>query len=386
MPPNLRSKKVLTREELLAHQQAIRAGPVNTSGLPALPTELLLEIISYFPTIRVPATSARNVEVFPGIYLQRTKVLRTLSQTCKSLRGMFLPLSWERIEPCASDRVGNNRRSSTRAGIPRLWEKVLATDLVRQLEIVTIRNPSLASYVKVVNVILTTFSSDTVVPELARCLALLPNLHTFQILGTSTPGGAALSTFQAKTYPTVRTLVLPSSALAIAKSFPHITRLYSLSTPDRMIIPKVLLEWCTDLEEFHGFEKMEYWMRIDQWLPMIYHIVDKLTKIQVMILDVSNATLTVDVIKPLARLPALHRIELITHCNRLGHQSLKVSEITDAAKDVLRRPLSPDKDPVDRVFVLRFMDGVETMAIPPDTDGTPPNARARCPCEYCRDD
>jgi hypothetical protein len=83
-------------------------------------------------------------------------------------------------------------------------EQQLALELIRQLEIVTIRNPSLAAYVKyvesliwlelvknpflptfgmssVVNVVIGDHCVRNVLRELARCLAIFPNLHTLRL-------------------------------------------------------------------------------------------------------------------------------------------------------------------------------------------------------------
>ncbi|GLB36739.1 hypothetical protein LshimejAT787_0310260 [Lyophyllum shimeji] len=137
------------------------AGPVNTTGFPALPAELLLDHFAY--PLPVPALP-KDLE---KTYADRAKLLRGLSQMCRSLRRAFLPVV-ERIETL-------QRNASA---------KSLATELIRQLEIVTVRDPSLAAYVKIVNVKLTYYSCDTVMEEFARCLALL-NLETIQILYTS---------------------------------------------------------------------------------------------------------------------------------------------------------------------------------------------------------
>ncbi|RDB24582.1 hypothetical protein Hypma_008276 [Hypsizygus marmoreus] len=364
MPPYLRSQKALTRSELLTHQQALRAGPVNTTGLPALPTELLVEIVSYLPTIPVPATYAQNAAVFPGTCLERMRIMRALSQMCRSLRAVFLPLSWERIEACTIDRIDKMRRRP-RAGLARSWERILATELVRQLEIVTIRDPSLASYVKIVNVILTTFSCETVVPELVRCLALFPNLHTVQFLGTSGPS-RALDAFKGHTYPTVRTLVLPAFLSAIVRSFPRVTRIHSVWGPSQYVASQLCVGYCTDIEEWYGFEKIDY--RLDILFdrkPVIDHLIEKLAKTRIMTLDTTNVSLSVDIINKLIKLPTLHQIELAIPFSKLEHIPPRVTMLIDAAKSVLRKPLSLNKQTMDRVLVLRFTDAVETVIARP---------------------
>jgi hypothetical protein len=113
-----------------------KALAVNTKGLPTLPDELYLEIISCYPASPIPIP--RNIR-HPDINKQgavRRQVLFALSQTSVNLRRFFLCYLWQRIEVCATHAPIKSRK--------------LALELIRQLEIVTIRDPSLAKYVEYV--------------------------------------------------------------------------------------------------------------------------------------------------------------------------------------------------------------------------------------------
>jgi hypothetical protein len=147
MAPSLRSGKGSTRAEVLAHKNALRAGIANTTGFPALPTELLLEITSYLKSVPVPMCChhPRHVLVYPASYLEKHQILRAFSQMCRSLRSTFLPHVWRTIEVCASAKLD---KKATSMRVLRKVNKELATELVRQLEIVTIRDPTLARYVR----------------------------------------------------------------------------------------------------------------------------------------------------------------------------------------------------------------------------------------------
>src|SRR6266576_4836331 len=134
MAPRLRSSHARERQAILE-----TGFPVNTRGLPALPAELLLEIASQTAAAPIPNYIPHPLSVN---VLERTTTLRILSQLCRSLRSALLPALWERIEACTTT-------SATRSDQPR-WQKDIAVDLVAQLETVTIREPSLASYVKYV--------------------------------------------------------------------------------------------------------------------------------------------------------------------------------------------------------------------------------------------
>jgi hypothetical protein len=70
---------------------------------------------------------------------------------CRSLRSIFLPYVWQRIEVCANPRIPDKTSVADARRLQRkLVTKELATELITQLEIVTIRDPTLAQYVRYV--------------------------------------------------------------------------------------------------------------------------------------------------------------------------------------------------------------------------------------------
>ncbi|KAJ7215198.1 hypothetical protein C8J57DRAFT_1396999 [Mycena rebaudengoi] len=183
------------------------AGPVNTTGFPALPVETLYEITEHLN----PLSTCDYICL-------RTRTMRSLAETCRRLRSIFLALSFESLEAW-----GNLDRLCRKKDLAR----ELATQLVRQIEIVTIRNSALAQYVKTVTVSLTTYSAATVYPEFFGCLSVLPNLETLQILclaesWRNNPFHAALGD---RIFPTVRTLLVPQKAFDIIAHYPNIERL-----------------------------------------------------------------------------------------------------------------------------------------------------------------
>jgi hypothetical protein len=121
------------------------------------------------------------------------------------------------------------RRYGTTAGAHA--NKKYAEELVRQLEVVTVREPSLAKHVKsvkllavsliwsilnylnqysFVNVIVTEYSVDTVLAELARCIALFPNLHTVQLhfRFTRERRHRVADAFKSYQYPSIRNVFM----------------------------------------------------------------------------------------------------------------------------------------------------------------------------------
>ena len=225
MAPRTRSNRIetLARQRLLASGQTL-----NTSGFASLPDELYLEIISHFPAYPIPCGD-KSVDI--RAVRDRHLTLFALSQTCRSLRPAFLRYLWQRIEVYngMETRRGELRRRYA-AGAPE--NKKYAEELVRQLEVVTVREPSLARHVKsvklreisllcstlnflnlilvsysFVNVIVTEYSVDTVLAELARCIALFPNLHTVQLnFRINKAHRLVEDTFKAYKYPSIKNI------------------------------------------------------------------------------------------------------------------------------------------------------------------------------------
>ena len=119
---------------------------VNTSGLAILPDELLLDIVSYLPSLPAPSESHASSEDAMA-YAQQRDLFLALSISCRHLRRFFRPYIWRRLEVTSGMRIGETilHPQSGKEG-----DVAYATELVRQLEIVTIRDPSLAEYVQYV--------------------------------------------------------------------------------------------------------------------------------------------------------------------------------------------------------------------------------------------
>lgn len=133
------------RGQKRAHrEEAIAKFAVGYALAPTLPVELLTEIISYIPSLPVdeayfaPGTDIDKCEdrLLPPRQLRRTITLRSLSQTCRLWRQVFLPLLWETVE-LASLRVEEDAT----------WSREINKALRKKCKGL-IENEGLAAYVK----------------------------------------------------------------------------------------------------------------------------------------------------------------------------------------------------------------------------------------------
>ena len=120
---------------------------VNTRGFATLPDEIYLEIVSHIPSVPIPTPESIHLESYPEICRSRHETFLSLTQTSRSLRRFFWRYLWQRIEVREGMKIGGENDTLKDSRSPTSCTKY-ATELVRQLEIVTIHNPLLAQYVK----------------------------------------------------------------------------------------------------------------------------------------------------------------------------------------------------------------------------------------------
>ncbi|KAF9033155.1 hypothetical protein BJ165DRAFT_1515873 [Panaeolus papilionaceus] len=179
MPPWTRSNGApITAPEFLIASASRK--PVNCTGFASLPNELYGEIASHIPRVPVSCYTTKEHEEFtqqetPSEKFDRHRTLYSLSQTCRALRSAFLRYLWETIEVYDGfGLIGRkrlplwNRRIKLHSKSKKL--RMYAEELLRQLEIVTIRNTTLAQHVKSLNVLILSYSFVPVFKELLRCI------------------------------------------------------------------------------------------------------------------------------------------------------------------------------------------------------------------------
>ena len=118
---------------------------VNNRGFAALADEIYLEIVSHIPSVPIPTSI--DLKSYPEIRRSRHETFLSLTQTSRSLRRFFWRYLWQHIEVREGTKIGDKNDTLKNTRTPTSHKKY-AIELVRQLEIVTIRNPQLAQYIK----------------------------------------------------------------------------------------------------------------------------------------------------------------------------------------------------------------------------------------------
>ncbi|EDR02172.1 uncharacterized protein LACBIDRAFT_309861 [Laccaria bicolor S238N-H82] len=231
--------------------RAVAVLPNRRSSALGLPVELLMEILSYFPRplVGVPLYGVYFHSTPPASSLERTNLLRALSQTCQQWRLIFLSLLWERVEVCTA------RSQKTEAA----WNLWLARSLERKSKGLA-QNPQYASHVRCLNVILPRCSTATVLPAYVSCLQALPNLHTLSVLSiyTGKMTSSLKSAFEGRTFPSVQTVVVPDHVHNVLRSCPEVRRVICNFGSGTALV-KAIAKDCKKvevIEDFHTDEKM----------------------------------------------------------------------------------------------------------------------------------
>ena len=120
---------------------------VNSPGFTTLADEIYLEIVSHIPSVPIPTPKSIYLKSYPEIRRSRHETFLSLSQTSRSLHRFFWRYLWQRIEVREGMKFEGKDGTLQNSDI-RTSCKNYAIELVRQLEVVTIRNPQLAQYVK----------------------------------------------------------------------------------------------------------------------------------------------------------------------------------------------------------------------------------------------
>ena len=203
-------------------------------GLLSLPVESPLEILSYFPAISPPRANGAYDPSVKSIRYTRPDALCVIFQTCRALRRTFLQQRWERLdvytrecrrwqstdEQVSKGLVWYKQVSKPGAGASRGTSSLPRTcgayaPTPRTVPGLTPRRQNMP---RRPHALLT----KTTLPVFMRCLPLLTNLHTLEILHASSQMTTTLqNAFAGHTFPAIRTVVLPSCATTSSRPAPR---------------------------------------------------------------------------------------------------------------------------------------------------------------------
>ncbi|KAJ6536907.1 hypothetical protein B0H19DRAFT_1240738 [Mycena capillaripes] len=295
-------------------------------SLTDLPPELLVEIISHYPcqfTYLSPLVRREHV----AKRRERCQVLRTLSQCCSSLRRIFLPMLWERIE---MDKP-NFREQDTSS------------------ELATLVFP----YIKSVHISMKFWSGShkETIFLFVEFLRTLPNLTGLQIYhGLSwSIIPVVCYAFSTSSLPNITALSVPSSLDGVFPGFPNLTTL----APPAMLAPEVLYhsrllprvkEHCPRLDPLAG-------LRVDEILAGDFsHLCDfphlrALSVANMFPVDAEN------LFKRLRAFPQLSELELL-HQDKADVQLLPLEALIAGGRDTLRASQSKSVKVLKRDFEM----------------------------------
>ncbi|KAK7451803.1 hypothetical protein VKT23_012482 [Stygiomarasmius scandens] len=232
---------------------------MNTTGLPILAVELLYEIVSYFQTIEYPYTS--DEVPLPGYLLDGWRALRSLSETCRSLRHKCRPLLWQTVVCAAGyedqipDTAGKLRSYASQCVGKRLQRELAALTglLLGKTGVV-----GLGQYVQSLTIAVPPETREETIFSLAKCIHSLSNLKTLQIIGPTSPDLGLIFTSPPDTHlgrvlssahhhsglniycPSVTHLLLDSTAHAALPCFPNVVKMYCSFHTFHTTIPEPL--------------------------------------------------------------------------------------------------------------------------------------------------
>jgi len=199
-------------------------------GITFLPSEILLEIVSGF---------SDDPSIDAAEYREGLNIIRALSQTCRELRSVYLPLLWKQVEACST------------AG-PVAWHIQVGSALERKSKGL-LQSNYLISFVQVIIVSLTRYQTAIILPAFAQCLSILPNLHTIKIVHAHSKMMSHLkSAFAWRIFPAVRCVSLPTSAHAILRCCPAVEDVACIVGDGSTLISAIATGKCNKLTKLSG--------------------------------------------------------------------------------------------------------------------------------------
>ncbi|KAJ7041484.1 hypothetical protein C8F04DRAFT_1391038 [Mycena alexandri] len=184
-------------------------------SLPDLPTELLLEMVKHYPELYLDFDARIHgvaSEQFDG-----NDALRALSQTCRTLRRIFVPVLWAGVHACFTQR--NNPEKNRERHAQMLERRMIGIQKTRHA----------MCYIRSLSVSLAGVNMTNWQPmaEFVRVLGVLPQLQHLTIVLVFNEIVPVLSTAcQGKVFPSILSLGVDNDNLEmILPCFPNIKTL-----------------------------------------------------------------------------------------------------------------------------------------------------------------
>ncbi|KAJ7743920.1 hypothetical protein DFH07DRAFT_835141 [Mycena maculata] len=295
-----------------------------------LPTEILLEITAYYHNTPLPYERYRR-PTGDAILLGRFDMLRSLSQTCRTFRSIFLYLVWEHVEALdiPSDTTGRH------------------INLLKRRMTGILKTPSLPRFVRTVLVSLRLSAPNwNLITVFARFLQATPNLSALHIVEIyDRHAGILAGRLAGQYFPSVQTLTIPSSLSRAVSSFPNLRTLICgdsfVSDYDALALLKESSKHCPSLQSLANFTPST---SVIKGLLKHFPHVKELRFRHVATSDILNL------------LGALENLCSIEFPHR--HRGERLEHIREAAERIFRTPVSveyapPEADVGDLVVKMR---------------------------------
>ncbi|KIM47668.1 hypothetical protein M413DRAFT_62699 [Hebeloma cylindrosporum] len=256
MPPKKRKTETAKKQPVPEASTSESTNPTRSEcssnadrALLLLPSELHSEILDNFLPVVSQTRVFHDTPVLQKIYLERTDLLRALSQVCVSYRRHFLPLLWQILN------LGCGARSDEYKD-QRLFYKHVGDALIRKCNGLS-QNSELSSFIRTVNIVFTRYQSATLIPTFSAFLQSLPHLHTLHVLHAHTQMTTALKNgFENVTLPNIKTLIIPGYCHEILKRCPRATTVWCIRDDGSKLVG-VIAKHCKEVEEMRGFSSHE---------------------------------------------------------------------------------------------------------------------------------
>ncbi|KAJ3507701.1 hypothetical protein NLJ89_g6161 [Agrocybe chaxingu] len=286
----------------------------NAHGLCALPDELYSEIVAHLPS--VPILCNLRDPVQECLYTRLT--LSALSRTCRVLRRAIVPHLWQRIEVYDGMMTasGTLRVASFRQNTPENQRNQRFNgEVFRQLEVVTVVDPSLAAHVRILNIRVQNYDVDSILRKLMSSMALFPNLHTVQ-LDLHTPfeySALKNSLFAQYVYPQIRNLAISRGSENFIACCPGLKRFQAIRQCAWQALLKTVCRY-PQIEVIGGLLFVDY---------PVADVVKHLPNLRDITLDRFILRKGLDPLMPFSELPKLQtiRLDMTIHPWKMGGYS-----------------------------------------------------------------